>query len=53
MVDGLTLSVPVGVTPVPETAMFTVGLVAFEVMVTLPLADPAEAGLKATLKLAL
>ena len=42
-----------GVTPVPVSGMFKVGLEPFELIVTLPLTPPAEAGLNATVKLAL
>jgi len=49
---GFDPSVP-GVTPVPDNGIVNVGFEAVEVMVTLPLALPAEAGVKVTLKLAL
>jgi hypothetical protein len=41
------------VTPVPDNAMVSVGLEAFDVMVTVPLAAPAAAGANFTLKVAL
>ena len=49
---GLAPSVP-GVTPVPETGMLRVEFDAFDVMVILPVALPAEDGLKKTVKFAL
>jgi hypothetical protein len=49
---GLVPSAP-GATPVPDKGMVKVGLGAFEVMVTLPLAFAADCGVKVTLKLAL
>jgi hypothetical protein len=49
---GLAPSVP-GKTPAPDTGILKVGLDAFEVIVTAPLMLPAEAGVNATLKLAL
>jgi hypothetical protein len=49
---GLAPSVP-GVTPVPDNAIVSVGLEAFEVMVTAPLAAPAAVGVNVTLKVAL
>ena len=49
---GLDPSAP-GATPVPDKGMVNVGLGAFEVMVTLPLAFAADCGVKVTLKLAL
>jgi len=42
-----------GDTPVPDNAMVSVGLEAFEVIVTVPLALPVEVGANATLKLVL
>ena len=42
-----------GATPVPDNGMVTVGLEAFEVTVTLPLALPADCGVNATVKVAL
>ena len=41
------------VTPVPDKGMVRVGLEALEVMVTVPLALPADVGVKVTLKVAL
>lgn len=52
-VAGETVSWPVPATPVPDKDMVSVGLLAFEVSVTLPLAALAEAGAKVTLKVAL
>jgi hypothetical protein len=49
---GLDPSTP-GATPVPDKGMVKVGLGAFEVMVTLPLAFAADCGVKVTLKLVL
>ena len=40
-------------TPVPVNGMFTVGFVAFEVTLTLPLNAPAEGGVNKTLKVEL
>ena len=40
-------------TPVPDSGMVKVGFEAFEVMVTLPLAAPADDGVKETLNVAL
>jgi len=42
-----------GATPVPDKGMVKVGLDAFEVMVTLPLALAADAGVRVTVKVAL
>lgn len=42
-----------GATPVPDSGMFSVGLDAFEMMVTLPLTLPADTGVNVTVKLAL
>lgn len=42
-----------GVTPMPDKPMLSVGFEAFEVMVTLPLALPAEVGANVTVKLVL
>ena len=42
-----------GASPVPDKGMVKVGLVAFEVTVTLPLADAADCGVNVTLKAAL
>lgn len=50
---GVALSVPGVLDPVPAREMVNVGLDPFEVTVTLPLALPAEAGAKVTVKLAL
>src|ERR1017187_9065330 len=50
-VVGVTLSVPTAVTPDPDNGTDTVE--ALDVIVTFPLAVPAEAGLKPTVKLAL
>ena len=52
-VVGVTVSCPVAVTPVPDKGMVRVGLEALEVMVTVPLALPADVGVKVTLKVAL
>ena len=52
-VPGVTVSWPAAATPVPDNGMVNVGFEAVEVMVTLPLALPAEAGVKVTLKVAL
>ena len=49
---GLDPSAP-GATPVPDKGMVNVGLGAFEVMVTLPLAFAADCGVKVTLNVAL
>jgi len=49
---GLAPSVP-GVTPVPDKGMFSVGLEALDVIVTLPMALPADEGANETLKVAL
>jgi hypothetical protein len=50
---GATLSVPAVVDPVPAREIVNVGLDAFELTVTLPLALPADVGAKVTVKLAL
>jgi hypothetical protein len=42
-----------GATPVPDNGMVSVGLEAVEVMVTLPLTLPADAGVSVTVKVAL
>ena len=42
-----------GATPVPDRGTVRLGLGAFEVIVTLPLTLPADAGVNVTLKLAL
>jgi len=52
-VVGVTLSCPVAAAPIPDSGIVRVGLDPFEVTVTLPLTLPAEAGVKATLKVAL
>jgi len=44
---------PPGATPVPDRGMLNVGFDPFDVIVTAPLALPADAGVKATLKVAL
>jgi hypothetical protein len=49
---GFAPSVP-GVTPVPDSGMVSVGFEALEVMVRLPLALPADDGVKETLNVAL
>ena len=49
IVAGVAVSVPVAVTPVPDNAMFRVGLEALEVTVSVPLALPADAGSNETL----
>jgi len=49
---GFALNVP-GVTPVPDTGMVSVGLVAVDVTVTLPLTAPPEAGVNETVNVAL
>ena len=50
--DGLALKLP-GATPVPESGMLRVGLEPFDVMVTLPLAEPAADGANCTLNVVL
>jgi len=52
MLVGLDPSAP-GATPVPDSGMLSVGLLAFEMIVTLPVTLPADAGVNVTLKLAL
>jgi len=52
-VVGLTVSCPTAVTPVPDNGIVSVGFDPFEVIVTLPLTAPAEAGVNDTLKVAL
>jgi hypothetical protein len=52
-VVGATLSCPAAAVPVPDKEMFRVGLEAFDVIVTLPLAAPADVGVNVTLKVAL
>ena len=49
---GFALTSP-GVTPVPETRTFSVGLEALLVMTRLPLTPPADCGANTTLKLGL
>ena len=49
---GLAPSAP-GVTPVPDRGMVSVGLEALDVMVTLPLALPADDGANETVKVEL
>jgi len=51
--DGETVSWPVAATPVPDRAIVSVGLEAFEVTVTVPVAAAAVVGANVTLKLAL
>lgn len=46
--EGFAVSAP-GVTPVPDKAMLSVGLLALLMMARLPLADPALEGAKVTL----
>jgi len=52
-VVGVTESCPAAVAPVPDSGIVSVGLEAFEVMVTLPLALVADCGANVTVKLAL
>ena len=49
---GLDPSAP-GATPMPANGMVRAGLEAFEVIVTLPLTLPADAGMNVTFKIAL
>ena len=49
--DGFAPKVP-GMTPVPVTGIVKVGLEAFDVSVTFPLAAPLAAGVNVTLKVA-
>ena len=49
---GLDPSAPAA-TPMPEIEIVRLGLVAFEAMVTLPLATPPLVGVKVTFKVAL
>jgi hypothetical protein len=49
---GFDPSVP-GATPVPDNAIASVGLEAFEVIVTVPLAAPAAVGVNVTLNVVL
>lgn len=52
-VVGLTVSVPAAAVPVPDSGIVSVGLDAFEVMLTLPLAAAADCGVNVTVKLVL
>jgi hypothetical protein len=52
-VVGLTVSCPAAAVPVPDRGIVSVGLEAFEVIVTLPLALVAVCGVNVTVKLAL
>jgi hypothetical protein len=52
-VVGVTVSCPAAAVPVPDSGMVSVGLDAFEVIVTLPITVPADAGVNVTVKLAL
>ena len=52
-VVGVTVSCPAAAVPVPDSGIVNVGLDAVEVMVTLPLALAADAGVNVTVKLAL
>jgi hypothetical protein len=52
-VVGLTVSCPAAAVPVPDNGTLSIGFEAFEVIVMLPLALPADAGAKETVKLAL
>jgi len=52
-VVGVTVSCPAAAVPVPDSGIVSVGLVAFEVTVTLPLALAADCGVNVTLKVAL
>jgi hypothetical protein len=45
---GVTFSCPTAAVPVPDRGMVRVGVEAFEVMATVPLAVPADCGAKAT-----
>ena len=47
---GVTVSCPVAATPVPDKGTVRVGFGAFEVIVTVPLALPADGGANVTLK---
>ena len=49
---GFALSAP-GVTPVPDTAIVSVGFAAFEETVTVPLTLPLAVGVNVTVKVAL
>jgi hypothetical protein len=52
-VVGVTVSWPAAAVPVPDSGIVSVGLVAFEVTVTLPLAFAADCGVNVILKVAL
>ena len=52
-VVGVIVSCPAAAVPVPDSGIVSVGLVAFEVTVTLPLADAADCGVNVTLNVAL
>ena len=52
-VDGVTVNCPTAAVPEPDRGMVSVGLDAFDVIITLPLALPADCGVKLTPKLAL
>ena len=52
-VPGLTASCPTAVVPVPDSEMLTLGLVASDVILTLPEALPAACGANATVNIAL
>jgi hypothetical protein len=52
-VVGSAVNTAVAVVPVPERARLRVGLEPFDVMVTLPLALPADCGVKVTVKFAI
>ncbi len=51
--EGEILRVPTAAVPVPDNETVNVGLEAFEVTVTLPLADPVVVGANLTVKVAL
>lgn len=53
IVAGVAVRVPAAATPVPDSAMFSVGFDPFEVIVKVPLALPVDDGSNETLKLAL
>jgi hypothetical protein len=50
---GVTASCPAATAPAPDNGMARLGLEAFEVMVTLPLTDPATVGANFTAKVVL
>jgi len=52
-VVGVTASCPIAAVPVPDRGMLSVGFDPFDVIVTAPLALPADAGVNVTLKVAL